>query len=250
MIFLTKSPFITRKRNFYLLHPLTPTQVVEDQVQIQVKKEKGKKKKKEKERRDKEEEEEESKEYEKAEREKREKVELEKKEKEEEEIILKKGVLLKAPLIPPILIELEILKGVFKAFNSSHFINHSHFLNPIFTVEEVLNPIFISIILNSSQDFETSHFELMFPNRLELTQSKQKQFCEVDIITLQGKTKASTYLYTKGVTYSKSLGRVHKSHNQYILNLKGKDFFEATIKLHLMVAFISFYLVLYHSHKW
>jgi len=79
-------------------------------------------------------EEEERKESDRALREKREKIELEKKEKEEEEILLKKGVLLKAPPTPTILIKSRILKGVLKSFNSSHFINHSHFFKPIFTL--------------------------------------------------------------------------------------------------------------------
>jgi len=70
----------------------------------------------------------------------------------------------------------------------------------------------------------------MLPNGLELAQSKQKHFCEVGLVTLQGKTKAYTYLYTKGVTYSKYLGRISKSPNKYILTLRGKDYFRSDTK--------------------
>ena len=105
------------------------------------------KEKEEKERRDREEEE--RKESDKALREKRAKIELEKKEKEEEEILLNKGVLLKAPSNPTILIESGILKGVLKSFNSSHFINHSHFFNPIFPFVEFFKPISLPMVLNS-----------------------------------------------------------------------------------------------------
>ena len=108
--------------------------------------------KEEKERRDREEEA--RKESDRALREKRAKIELEKKEKEEEEILLNKGVLLKALSTPTILIESGILKGVLKSFNSSYFINHSHFLKPIFTFAEFFKPISLPIVLNSLKDFE------------------------------------------------------------------------------------------------
>ena len=141
------------------------------------------KEKQEKERRDREEEE--RKESDRALREKREKIELEKKEKEEEEILLKKGVLLKAPLTPTILLESEILKGVLKSFNSSHFINNSHFFKPIFTFAEFFKPMSLPIALNCSKDFAKSYFELMLPTRFETTQTTQNYFCEVGLVHLQ-----------------------------------------------------------------
>ena len=159
-----------QKKKKFIFHPLTPTQVAADQVQMKINRERDQKEKEEKERRDREEEE--RKEFDRALREKREKVELEKKEKEEEEILLKKGVLLKAPPTPTLLIELGMLKGVLKYFNSSYFINHSHFFNPNFTFAEFFKPISLSIVLNSSKDFAKSYFELMLPTRFHITQSK------------------------------------------------------------------------------
>jgi len=160
---------------------------------MKINRERDQKEKEEKERRDREKEvkerrdreEEERKEYDKALREKREKVELEKKEKEEEEILLKKGVLLKAPYTPTILIESGILKGVLKSFNSSHFINHSHFLNPIFTFVVFFKPVSLPMVLNSSKDFAKSYIELMLPTRFQITQSTPNCFCEVCLVYFQ-----------------------------------------------------------------
>jgi len=155
------------------------------------------KEKEEKERRDREEEE--RKESDRALREKREKIELEKKEKEEDEILLKKGVLLKTLPTLTILIELGILRGVLKSFNSSHFINHSHFFKPIFTSAEFFKPISLPIVLNSSKDFAKSYFELMLPTRFETTQSTQNYFYEVGLVHLQvtfnNTTRPSFVLY-------------------------------------------------------
>ena len=132
-------------------------------------------------------------------REQRAKIELQKKEEEEEEILLNKRVLLKAPLTPTILIESGILKGVLKSFNSSYFINHSHFLKPIFTFAEFFKPISLPIVLNSSKDFAKSDFELMLPTRFETTQSTQNYFCEVGLVNLQvtfnNTTRPSFVLY-------------------------------------------------------
>ena len=47
----------------------------------------------------------------------------------------------------------------------------------------------------------------------------------------QEKTKISNCLCTKGVTYSKYLGRVSKSPNKHILTLRGKDLFRNPTKL-------------------
>jgi len=113
------------------------------------------------------------------------KRERKRKEKEEEEILLKKGVLLQAPPTPTILIELGILKGVLKPFNSSHFINHSHFFNPILTFAEFFKPISLCMVLNSSKDFAKSYFELMLPTRFHITQSKPIFFCEVGLVYFQ-----------------------------------------------------------------
>ena len=43
----------------------------------------------------------------------------------------------------------------------------------------------------------------------------------------QEKKNASTYLCTKGVTYSKYLGRISRPPNKHILTLRGKDFFRS-----------------------
>jgi len=94
-------------------------------------------------------------------------------------------VLLKAPLTPTILIESRILKGVLKSFNSSHFINHSHFFNPICTFTEFFKPISLPIVLNSSKDFAKSYFELMLPTRFETTRSTPNYFGEVGLIHFQ-----------------------------------------------------------------
>jgi len=155
------------------------------------------KEKEEKERRDKEEEE--RKESDKVLREKREKIELEKKEKEEEEILLKKGVLLKASPTPTILIESGTLKGVLKSFNSSHLINHSHFFKPIFTFAEFFKQISLPIVLNSLKDFAKSYFELMLPTRFEITQSTPNYFGVVGLVhfqlTFNNTTRPSFVLY-------------------------------------------------------
>jgi len=91
--------------------------------------------------------------------------------KEEEEILLKQGLLLTAPPTPTIILDSKFLKGVFESFNSSHFINHSHFFNPIFIFDEFFKPISLPMFLNSSKDFAKSYFELMLPTRFQITQS-------------------------------------------------------------------------------
>jgi len=155
------------------------------------------KEKEEKERRDREEEE--RKESDRALREKRAKIELEKKEKEEEEILLNKGVLLKALPTSTILIESGILKGVLKSFNSSHYINHSHLFKPIFTFAEFFKANFPSYCFKLLKDFTKSDFELMLPTRFETTQSTQNYFCEVGLVHLQvtfnNTTRPSFVLY-------------------------------------------------------
>jgi len=164
---LSKKITLYQKKKKFIFHPLTPTQVVADQVQMKINRERDQKEKEEKEIRDKEEEE--RKEYDRALREKREKIEFEKMAKEEEEILLKKGLLLTTPPTPTIILDSKILRGFFESFNSSHFINHSLFFNPLTTFAEFFNPIFLPIVLNSSKDFEKSYFELMLPKRFELT---------------------------------------------------------------------------------
>jgi len=150
---------------------LSKKREIEKQRELKKQRDHVQKEKEEKEKTDREEEE--RKKSDRALTEQREKIELEKKEKEEEEILLKKGVLLKAPSTPTILIESGILMEVLKSFNFSHFINHSHFFKPIFTFAEFLNPISLPIVLNSSKDFVKSYFELMLPTRFETTQSTQ-----------------------------------------------------------------------------
>ena len=147
--------------------------------------------------------------------EQREKIELEKKEKEEEEIIFKKGVLLKAPPTPTILIESGILKGVLKCFNSSHFINHSYFFKPIFTFAEFFKTISLPIVLNSSKYFAKLYFELMLPTSFKTTQSTQNYFCEVGLVHLQVNLNNTTtpsfvlyFRYTLAYQYS-----VHSTFN-------------------------------------
>jgi len=114
-------------------------------------------------------------------------------------------MLLKAPPTPTILIESGILKGVLKSFNSSHFIDHSHFFKPIFTFAEFFKPISLPIVLNSSKDFAKSYFELMLPTRFEITQSTPNYFGEVGFshfqLTFNNTTRPSFLLcfrYTLG----------------------------------------------------
>jgi len=114
-------------------------------------------------------------------------------------------VLLTAPPTPTITLDLEILNGVFQSFNSSHFTNHSTFLNLIFTSIEFFKQIFLPIILNSLKNFEKSYFELMLPTRFEITQSTQNYFCGVGLINLQENFKnirPSSFVLYFGYTFT------------------------------------------------
>lgn len=73
--------------------------------------------------------------------------------------------------------------------NTYHFINDSQFVLSTLTIEEFLTSLPLVIAFKSSKAFEKSHFDLLLPNKLQITRGGQKHFCKVGLITFKEKYK-------------------------------------------------------------
>ena len=75
-----------------------------------------------------------------------------------------------------------MMRGVFQSLNFSQYIQPS-FITPFFTFE--ISTSFSPPTIFNSSNFSKSNFELMLPFRIQLTHSKHKQFCGVDLQSFQ-----------------------------------------------------------------